>query len=260
MASFSYIEYTVEKRVAFITLNRPDKRNALNAAMVTELKEAFESAGKDATVKLTVLRANGEAFSAGADLEDLRRLQKNSFEENLADSRHLMELYHQIYFHSKLTIAQVEGPAVAGGCGLATICDLCYSIPGAKFGYPEVRIGFIPALVSVFLVHKIGEGKARELLLTGKLITAEAAAAMGLINGVVEKAMIRNKVREMADEMAVSTAAHAVELTKKLIANSLEKPFREALEEAAILNAEARASEDCKKGIRAFLNRERLTW
>ncbi len=260
MASFSYIEYTVENRVAFITLNRPDKRNALNAEMITELKKAFESAGKDTTVKLAVLRANGEAFSAGADLADLRRLQQNSFEENLADSRHLMELYRQIYFHNKLTIAQVEGPAIAGGCGLATICDLCYSIPGAKFGYPEVRIGFIPALVSVFLVRKIGEGKARELLLTGKLIPAEAAAAMGLISGVMEKATIRNKVRELADEMTVSASANAIELTKKLIANSLEEPFLEALEKAAILNAEARATEDCKKGIRAFLNRERLTW
>ena len=146
----SLVIYSVQDRVGYITLNRPEKRNALSGEMVTELKAAFAKADEDESVKVIVLKASGEAFCAGADLAYLQQLQKFSLEENVKDSNHLKDLFLQIYQLKKVVIAQVQGHALAGGCGLATICDFVFAIPEAKFGYTEVKIGFIPALVSVF--------------------------------------------------------------------------------------------------------------
>ncbi|MFN3840934.1 MAG: enoyl-CoA hydratase/isomerase family protein, partial [Cyclobacteriaceae bacterium] len=164
--------YTVSNRIALITLNRPEKRNALNAELVKELTDCLEETGRDDRVKVIILKSAGEAFCAGADLAYLQQLKRNSLEENLSDSNNLKTLYTRIYTLTKPVIAQVQGPALAGGCGLATVCDFCFSVPEATFGYTEVKIGFIPALVMVFLIRKIGDGKARELLLSGNLISA----------------------------------------------------------------------------------------
>ncbi len=142
--------YEVKERIGYLTLNRPEKRNALNFELVAALKEAFTRAENDPGVKVVVLRANGEAFCAGADLAYLQQLQQFSFEENLADSNHLKDLFLMIYQLKKVVIAQVQGHALAGGCGLATVCDFVFAVPEAKFGYTEVKIGFIPALVLVF--------------------------------------------------------------------------------------------------------------
>ncbi|WP_298741957.1 enoyl-CoA hydratase-related protein [uncultured Chitinophaga sp.] len=259
-ATFSFITYEVDKRIAAITLNRPDKRNALNGAMVTELQQAFRQAEEDEAVKVIVLKGAGEAFCAGADLEYLKQLQSNTYEENLADSRSLMQLMQQIYYHEKVVIAQVEGHAIAGGCGLVTLCDLSYAVPGAQLGYTEVKIGFIPALVSVFLVRKIGEGRARELLLTGKLISSEKAREYGLINEVVPKAGIAGYVHQLATALCHEAAANSLKVTKQLIAGVLDMPLNEALEQAARLNAATRGHPECRRGIAAFLNKERPGW
>ena len=138
----SIVNYNVEDRVAYITLNRPEKRNALNANMVTALKEAFEEGKNDELAKVIVLKAEGDVFCAGADLAYLQQLQKNTYEENLADSHHLKSLFHQIYTHPKIVIAKIQGHAIAGGCGLASVCDFSLASPETKFGYTEVRIGF----------------------------------------------------------------------------------------------------------------------
>ncbi|MFN3315295.1 MAG: enoyl-CoA hydratase/isomerase family protein, partial [Raineya sp.] len=181
-----FVSYHCHKRIAYITLNRPDKRNALNFQVVEQLKQAFWKAKEDETAKVVVLRAEGKVFCAGADLEYLQTLQKNTFEENLADSSHLKELFELIYTHPKIVIAQIHGHAIAGGAGLATVCDFSYSVPDAQFGYTEVKIGFIPAIVMVFLLRKIGEGRAKELLLSGDLISAQKAQEFGLINYIVD--------------------------------------------------------------------------
>ncbi|HWA36104.1 MAG TPA: enoyl-CoA hydratase/isomerase family protein, partial [Cyclobacteriaceae bacterium] len=165
------VEYMVADRVGYITLNRPEKRNALNQEMVSELEAAFQKASSDDSAKVIVLRARGEAFCAGADLGYLQQLQKYSYEENLADSSHLKELFFLIYTLNKVVIAEVQGAALAGGCGLAAVCDFVFTVPEAKFGYTEVKIGFIPAIVTVFLLRKIGESRAKELLLSGSLIS-----------------------------------------------------------------------------------------
>lgn len=254
------VEYSVADRIARLTINRPEKRNALSPELVAALHEAFTRAGKDDTVKVIILAANGEAFCAGADLAYLKQLQQFTFEENLADSRNLMNLFKLIYTLPKVVIAQVEGHALAGGSGLVTVCDFAYAVPEVKFGYTEVKIGFIPALVSVFMIRKVGEGRTRELLLSGKLISAEEAMNFGMINTVFEKSAIAKEVEAVARQLVTSTSAQSLAVTKTLINQVQGMPLTEALEHAAKENAKARATDDCKKGIDAFLQKKDLTW
>lgn len=256
----SMVEYSVKERIGRITLNRPDKRNALSPEMVEGLKQAFDRAAKDDQVKVIVLNAAGEAFCAGADLAYLQQLQNFSFEENLADSNQLKELFVNIYTHPKVVIAQVQGHALAGGCGLVSICDWVFAVPEAKFGYTEVRIGFIPALVSVFLLRKLGEGAARELLLGGELIAADRAQAIGLINRVVAADKLEAEVNDFASRLIASNSADSMKLTKKLIAEVQGMTLTQALQHAAESNAHARGTNDCKRGIEAFLNKEKIIW
>ena len=192
------VEYTIRDRIGYITLNRPEKRNALNQELVRAISTAFEKAAADDAVKIIVLKANGDAFCAGADLAYLQQLQAFSFEENLQDSRSLKELFYRIYTLPKIVIGQVEGPALAGGCGLVTVCDFVWAVPEAKFGYTEVKIGFVPAIVMTFLLRKIGEAKSKELLLTGKIITSDEAAKIGIVTSVVEKGKIESEVERFA--------------------------------------------------------------
>ncbi|WP_333863238.1 enoyl-CoA hydratase/isomerase family protein [Chitinophaga sp.] len=256
----SGITYTVAGRIATITLNRPEKRNALNGAVVRELREAFAQAEADEKVKVVILAANGKAFCAGADLDYLRQLQQNDFEENYADSRELMQLFREIYDLKKVVIAQIEGDALAGGCGLATVADLSYAVPEARFGYTEVKIGFVPALVSVFLVRKIGEGRARELMLTGKLVDAATAERYGMITGLVPADQIAGHVQSIAEGLCAEASSNSLTVTKQLIANVFDGSLESGLEAAARTNAETRRHPDCQKGIAAFLDKQKPEW
>lgn len=255
-----YVQYEEKGAVAHIILDRPEKRNAFNANVVTELKVAFQGAAKNDAVKVVLLRANGKVFSAGADLGYLQNLQDFSEAENIEDSKHLMELYRAIYSHPKVVVAQIEGHAIAGGCGLATVCDFSFAVPEAKFGYTEVKIGFIPAIVMVFLLRKIGEGKAKELLLTGKLVDAEEAMEFGLINEIHPADEIADEVAAFVETLCQQASGDALRLTKQMIAQVQEKSLEEGLTYAAQMNAKARATKDCKAGIAAFLNKEKITW
>ena len=258
--NWNFVNYNCEERVGFITLNRPEKRNALNAQFVTELKEAFTHAEKDIYCKVIVLKAKGDAFCAGADLAYLQELQSNSYDENLADSTHLMELFQQIHNLPKVIIAQVQGHAIAGGCGLASVCDLAIGTAESKFGYSEVKIGFIPAIVSVFLIKKIGIAKSKELLLTGKIVSAEEAQSFGLINKVSTKEKLESSVMDVAHSLVKTTSADSLALTKQLVNGVSEKSNSEVFKWVAEMNAKARETNDCKKGIAAFLNKEKLNW
>lgn len=255
-----FVQYEIKDRVAYITLDRPEKRNALSADMVTQIKAAVQKAEEDDSCKVVVLAANGDAFCAGADLAYLKQLQQNSYEENLSDSRHLMELFRMIYLSSKVYISKIQGPAIAGGCGLATVCDFAYSVPQAQFGYTEVRIGFIPAIVKVFLIRKIGEGKAKEILFTGEVFGAERAVQLGLINGLVEANDLDDYVHNFATKLCHVASGESLARTKKMIAAVQDKNLDEALDYAAAQNAEARAGADCNRGISAFLNKEKISW
>lgn len=254
------IQYHIKDRVGYISLNRPEKRNALNFETVTELKEAFRQAEEDNSVKVIILTGLGKAFCAGADLAYIQQLQENTFEKNFEDSQHLMELFHQIYMLSKVVIAQINGHALAGGCGLATVCDFSFSVPEAKFGYTEVKIGFIPAIVKVFLLRKIGEGRAKDLLLSGRIFGAEEAKSYGLINEVVPADQLAQHVWDFAQKLCRNNSGQSMSLTKQMIGAVQEKSLEEALEYAAGMNAKARSNEDCKRGIAAFLNKKEIEW
>ncbi|GAB1444465.1 MAG: enoyl-CoA hydratase/isomerase family protein [Cyclobacteriaceae bacterium] len=256
----SNVLYEVNDRICFLTLNRPEKKNALNAEMVSDLKDLFTKAEADANVKVIVLKANGDVFCSGADLESLQQLQKNSYEENLNDSKHLKELFFQIYTLKKVVIAQVQGHAIAGGCGLATVCDFVFAIPKAKMGYTEVRIGFIPAIVMVFLLRKVGEQKAKQLLLSGELISGEDSLKFGLVNHLVSEGQLSEEVILFCTRLIQNNSIQSMELTKQMIAQSQSMTLGDGLDYAAEMNAKARGTEDCKRGIAAFLNKEKLTW
>ena len=255
---FTKIE--IKDRIGYITLNRPEKRNALCYEFVDELKQAFAQLKDDERVKVIILKAEGKAFCAGADLAYIQGLQNNTYEENLEDSNHLKELFYEIYTYPKVVIAEIQGHALAGGCGLATVCDFSYTVPHAKFGYTEVKIGFIPAIVKVFLLRKIGEGKAKELLLSGNLYEANDAQKMGLVNKVVDAEKLSQTVYEFAQHLIQNNSGQSMAFTKQMIAEVQEMGLTEGLQYAAQQNAKARASEDCKKGIAAFLNKETPSW
>lgn len=241
-------------------LNRPDKRNALNGEVVAELTHAFTRAETDDEVKVVVLGGEGKVFCAGADLAYLQQLQANSFEENLEDSRALKNLFLKIYTLKKVVIARVHGHAIAGGCGLATVCDFVFAVPEAKFGYTEVRIGFIPALVKVFLLRKLGEGWARQLLLSGDLISASEAYRMGLVQYLKNADELDAALDAFAETLIDKNSSMSMTATKEMIAAIPDMPLEEALEYAASQNAQARESEDCRKGISSFLTKEEIRW
>jgi len=256
-----YIKTEIKDRIGYIILNRAEKRNALNHPFVTELKEVFTLFAADDSVKVIVLKAEGSAFCAGADLEYLKELQTFTYEENLQDSTHLMELYKLIYTLNKVVIAQVNGHALAGGCGLVSVCDFCFSIHEANYGYTESRIGFIPAIVMIFLIRKIGEANARHMLLSGNVITAQEAHQHGLINTIVDSEEdLEKEVYTFAQHLIIHNSGSSMELTKKMMAAIQGMELDEALSYAAMMNAKARNSEDCKKGIESFLNKETVKW
>ncbi len=246
--------------VLTLTLNRPDKRNALSADLVAALKDALADAAEDDGVRVVVLTGAGTAFSAGADLALLESLQSASAEANLADSQHLAELFSAIYRHPKPVIAKVNGHAIAGGCGLAAVCDLALVADHAKLGFTEVRIGFVPAIVSVFVLRKLGEAAARDLMLRGHLIPADEAAHIGLVTRTVPAADLDAATDDLARELATSTSATAVALTKRLLADVPGMGLAEALGHAASLNALARSTADCKAGVAAFLGKTDPPW
>ena len=256
----NYVLQEKKDRIGVIILNRPDKRNALNSIVIDELKAAFHDFAGDSEVKVIILRASGTVFSAGADLQYLQQLQKNSYQENVEDSKRLKDLFLLIYNLKKVVIAQMQGHAIAGGCGLMTVCDYAFAVPEAKFGYTEVKIGFIPAIVLVFLLRKISEARAKELLLSGQLIAADRAYEIGLLSKVVPADNLSAFAEDFATDLANSNSASSMGQTKQLISDVQGMDLESALNMACETNAWVRDSEDCQRGIAAFLQGEKITW
>lgn len=252
--------YQVKDRVATVTLNRPDKRNALNAEMVAALRHHLSLANEDDAVKVVIIKGEGKAFCSGADLDSLQSMQHNSYEQNLADSSALAELFEQIYLLNKVSIAAIHGPALAGGCGLATVCDFSFAVPEALFGYTEVRIGFVPAIVSWFLLQKVGQGVSRRLLLSGEIIKGSEAQHLGLINFVVQPEDLETAVNEYASKLVHQNSGAAMAQTRQLLAKVAGLQLSQAMQETSSINATARAHAECKKGIAAFLNKQPIDW
>jgi len=252
--------YSVSNRIATISLNRPEKRNAFNPELVSALTTALLKAGDDEEVKVIILKAIGNTFSAGADLAYLQQLQDNTHEENVNDSQNLKTLFTTIYYLPKVVIAQVEGHAIAGGCGLATVCDITFAVPEAKFGYTEVKLGFVPAIVSCFLLRKTSETIAKKILLTGDLFSAEEALTYNLITFVTNKDEISQTVIKFATRLCNETSGNSLMVTKQLIGQTTNAGLEKSLELAVQINARVRENEDFKRGIAAFISKEQIKW
>ncbi len=244
---------------ACITLNRPQVRNALSPELVTHFHTALDQVQERDDVAALIITGEGTAFCGGADLKVLREIAAQSVEQARQDSQNLMNFFRRIYEFPKPVIAAVNGPAMGGGCGLASVCDIVLAAEDVVFGYTEARVGFIPALVSVFLVRICGEKKARELLFTARVFSAQEAQEIGLVNHVVAQESLLGKARELAREIAQNSPT-AVRLTKELMTDlpglSLDKGLITALQ----MNILIRTTEDFKEGVSSFLEKRRAKW
>ena len=256
--SYKTIELAYESGVATITLNRPDKRNAISFELIDDLLRALKEVEASDAIVLIVTGA-GKAFSAGMDLDNLKALIGRTPEQNLQDSETMVRMFRTLYEFPKVTIAAVNGPAIAGGIGLALLCDFTLAVPEAKFGYTEVRIGFVPAIVSTFLLRQTGEKHARDLLLTGRIIGAAEAARMGLVNEIVAPENLMARARELAALLMENSPA-SLRATKKLLNDHARAELDTQIEAAVRENAAIRTTADFREGITSFLEKRKPVW
>ncbi len=254
MNTYSQILSETKGAVAHITLNRPEKRNALGDQLVRELLSALNEADADDTIKVVVLRGAGSDFCAGADLAQLERLSQATVLDNLHDAAAASEMFSKPRRMKKPVIAAVRGRAFAGGAGLATACDLIIAARSAQFAYPEVKIGFVAAMVMAFLRRSLGEKRTLELLVTGKVISAEEAERIGFVNRVCNDEDFDVEVDKFAQEIAALSAS-AVMLTKQLLYQTDGMSFEQAIRAGVDMNAIARMTEDCQAGVKKFLRK-----
>ncbi|MGD8306313.1 MAG: enoyl-CoA hydratase-related protein [Ignavibacteria bacterium] len=247
------IKFELQEGIGLLTLNRPDKRNALHPDLISQVKVELKKHWNDESLKSLMITGAGKTFCAGADLAYLKKLSNYTSAENEKDSAELAEMFKMIYHFPKPTIAAVNGAAIAGGCGLASACDLVIADEEhAKFGYSEVKIGFLPAMVSIFLIRRIGEGMARQLLLTGELLNSKRAFEIGFVNYLYNNAL--EGAREVASKL-INNSNQSLMETKSMINKIFNLSVDEAVDYCVKLNAISRSSSDFKKGIESFLNK-----
>ena len=256
--TFKTVQYEESPGIATITLNRPEKRNAISYELIDDLLSALKVAEKSET-QVLILAANGKAFCAGMDLENLKQLIGRTNEQNLKDSETIAQLFRGIYDFPKPTIAAVNGAAIAGGTGLVTVCDFALAVPDASFGYTEVRIGFIPAVVSSFLMASIGEKRTRDLLLTGRIFSAQEAHQLGLVNEIVSPEELMKKARELAATLMENSPA-SVRATKRLLGDYTRERLDRQIAEAIKENAAIRQTTDFQEGVTSFLEKRKPRW
>jgi methylglutaconyl-CoA hydratase len=244
--------------VALLTLDRPEKRNALTARLMEEILHALDTVEASSS-GVVVLTGAGEAFCAGMDLDHLKSLVNKTPAEHRADSVQIARLMRRIYDFPKPTIAAVNGAAIAGGTGIVSVCDFAYAVPEAKFGFTEVRIGFVPAVVSAFLRSQVGERVARDLLLTGRIFKAQEALEVGLINGVVEAAEMTSRVAATAKALLANSPT-SLKVTKKLLSAFAAARLNFELDLAMAENAAIRQEPDFQEGISSFLEKRSPVW
>lgn len=237
-------------------LDRPEKRNALNAALVESLSAAFEAAQKREDFRVILLRGRGDDFCAGADLSELEKVTREGPEASLADAKRLGGLLLQMRRHPKPIVAAVQGRAFAGGCGLATACDLILASEAAEFGYPEVHLGFVPAMVMAILRKKLPEGKALEMVALGERYSASQALEMGLANRVFPADTFHEEVMAFAEALAVRPS-EALRLTKSLLYEQADLSVEAGIDRGAEVNVQARQTKACQAGVAAFLSRRK---
>ncbi len=256
--NFKTIVIAESASVRTITLNRPDRRNAMTPEMQMELIAAFEDAAAS-SCRVLVLAGAGEAFCSGLDLSALQAMQDKSATDHRADAERIARLFLALYELPIPTIAAVNGAAIAGGAGLAIICDFTLATPAAKFGFTEVRIGFVPALVSAFLALQIGDKRSRDLVLTGRLCDAEEAHRLGLVNEIVAPEKLLERVQALADSL-IANSPQSLKATKSLLAQQNRTRLDAAIAQALEANARSRETTDFREGITAFLEKRKPMW
>lgn len=243
-----------ESNILTVTLNRPEKRNALNDNLINSLKDALREADRDETLRAIVIKGAGKDFCSGADLSALQKIAESDIMENLADAENLLELFALMRKIKIPVVAAVRGRALAGGCGLATACDIVLATESARFGYPEVKIGFVAAMVMAILRRNLPEKRAFELVTQGFDFSADEAEKFGLINRVFEDETFDDEVKNYVSSYE-KVSRSAVVLSKKLLYQMDGMTFQTALETGAEVNTIARLTEDCRKGIERFLEK-----
>jgi methylglutaconyl-CoA hydratase len=256
--TFTTLQLAYDDRVATVTLNRPEKRNAISLELIDDLLRALDEVAKSPALVL-ILTGAGKAFCSGMDLENLKSLIGRTPEQNLKDSETMVRLFRELYEFPKVTIAAVNGPAIAGGTGLAVLCDFTLAAPEAKFGYTEVKIGFVPAIVSTFLLRQVGEKHARDLLLTGRIIGVEEAFRMGLINEIVLADRLMRRARELAAQIMENSPTSLV-MTKRLLSEHARAELDVQIEAAVRENAAIRATKNFREGVTSFLEKRKPRW
>jgi len=256
--TYATVELRLEGPIATITLNRPEKRNAISFELIDDLLRAFREVAKSDAIVL-ILTGAGKAFCSGMDLDNLKALLGRTAQQNLEDSQTMVRLFRTLYEFPKVTIAAVNGAAIAGGTGLALLCDFTLAVPEAKFGYTEVRIGFVPAIVSTFLLRQVGEKVARDLLLTGRLFGAEEAVRLGLVREVVPADQLLVRARELAGLLLENSAA-SLRATKQLLTHQAGTELEAQIEAAVRENAAIRTTADFREGISSFLEKRKPVW
>jgi methylglutaconyl-CoA hydratase len=246
------------EHLSTITLNRPEKRNAITTQMIADLQSALDAIEKTNT-RVVIITGTGKAFCAGIDLELLQAIAQQTPAENQDDSRRIAKMFRKIWSYSRPMIAAVNGHALAGGCGIATLCDFTLSVPEAKFGYTEVRIGFLPAIVSVFLSRQIGEKRCRDLLLTGRLVEASEAKELGLVNEIVSSERLVDRAHELAADLLAASPS-SITRAKHLLVSAAAGGVDHDLERAVLESARVRCTPDFKEGLAAFLEKRKPIW
>lgn len=247
------VKFELKNHIGILTLNRPNKRNALHPDLITQVKKELKKYWNDEDLRILIITGAGKAFCAGADLAYLKKLSDYSSAKNEKDSSDLAEMFKMIYNFPKPTIAAVNGAAIAGGCGLASVCDLVVAdTEQAIFGYSEVKIGFIPAMVSIFLIRRIGEGIAKQLLLSGEIINGKRAFEIGFVNYLYNNAL--EGALEVASKL-INNSNYSMIQTKVMVNQIFNLPVEEAVDYCVKLNTISRSSADFKKGIESFLKK-----
>jgi methylglutaconyl-CoA hydratase len=257
----THIIFEKKHDIVFLTLNRPEKRNALSPELIGSLQTAIENVKKMPDIRAVIFTGSGSTFCAGADLQYLKKISQFSDAENLEDSQRLMHLFLEIYHLPKLTIAMVNGPALAGGCGLALCCDFIFADEQhAGFGFTEVRIGFVPAIVMNFLIRRISLQDALHLTIGADILSAEEARSIGMVRKLFPAAQMKSRTLEFVEKYLTQNSFEAMMQTKKLYQDVLELPLNDGLDLAARINAGSRKSPDCQKGLKNFLDKKPTRW
>jgi methylglutaconyl-CoA hydratase len=255
---YSTLTLEFNGEIAKVTLNRPDKRNAINSQMIADLQTTLDTIEKSHS-RVMIITGAGKSFSAGMDLDMLAAITKQSPAENQEDARRIAKLLRRLWSFPRPTIAVVHGAAYAGGCGIATLCDFTLAAPEAKFGYTEVKIGFLPAIVSVFLTRQIGDKRSRDLLLTGRIIDAAEAKEFGMVTAVIPAEQLDERALALAKDL-IEASPSSLTRAKHLLTSAAAAGIDHDLERAILENARIRCTPDFKEGIASFLEKRKPVW